>query len=1101
MKAQVVLCSEDEPAAKGEIKVWLFSRSWGDEERKCAKASFENGELSIIVHEAGVTLSGWMSKLLVKPTSASGDTSWRSSIFDAGGRKLDADNCGDLDVMRCRWMARVLTRILKLQGQRSFHGTDELSRAIDVNSVVTRSKLRGEANPSKTPLVVAFIGSTKFFCGWCVTLLRYAMLELSRVNDALEDKEIVVVSGGFRNMQEPDNHDDQGVGHTATYEYDKLDGLVVHILPEIDTGQSFATVAEHLSDGAFLPLDFGVTLFSGKSNSERLTTLTQVCDVVFLMEGGPGAALQFKEAVKDPHCAAVPLCETGGAASGLFDMPVVPCPFFIDLEAWNVVAELQNNDKKAEETVPDEKLRGMARAIAEISRCAAYPLDGARQLHSDSTSGDAGLEIRLPTWQLAKDRFVPPLLTAQEGSLKNVISLLRAYERSLRRYSRWSVTDADHLVKILHLICQYLREYVDRSKTEKQIALMSEAYERHGQKFKRVYSTVVQDVIKQEPKFQEFIRVAIQQNAVVKELTKAEGFEVVQRLQGEGLAALLPLFKDAARAMDRLEEFGEKIAKNTSAIFQKAPLKRMWRCMEKMVLKYSDNGDISQAASGLKDIARASLNGNMESLLEALQFVLQDSQVRVVRIKNRFDEPPTTGWADCQVMLYFVRDKAKHICEIQFVHPQLLTVRSNMGAHHTYAYLRAAMEMLQLYKQPLPTLQCLRSMYFCKLRPALQGQAPVIPARQGRPSPAWGSVEEFKAAHRDQAECASRLEELFPKSSATKICKFCGARSAPNITGKCIGCGNELRGHDCESLLCIAFGMADKGLPANGKQILRFESEEMIVSDDPVCWAPLHFRVMPTAERIPDWRHLLLRPEHGTELLLRMREAALQASADFLRDDAWRKFFFKATELPRPLSSDEEVRKFCDECMIAGFLWPIPPGNQLVLQWIIPPMFPADWHSVLTNTHLSWGNWFPLEYVQAALHKVSSANDVEITDAVTKLVATQSKDELFKALEGLKLDVSEQYTSVQNAAWERYRTAQRSLSKWSSMFECVVVDGGTVCQKDSVGQWVPTDVDDFHVVLKDTLDLGCQSRILSSDKADAALGSYYSFPKKLQGYP
>jgi hypothetical protein len=55
-----------------------------------------------------------------------------------------------------------------------------------------------------------------------------------------------------------------------------------------------------------------------------------------------------------------------------------------------------------------------------------------------------------------------------------------------------------------------------------------------------------------------------------------------------------------------------------------------------------------------------------------------------VRIKDRFRFPTDGGWADTLINFYFADDPSLHVCEIQLVHQQMMTVRKEQGAHTAY---------------------------------------------------------------------------------------------------------------------------------------------------------------------------------------------------------------------------------------------------------------------------------------------------------------------------------------------------------------------------------------------------------------------------------
>jgi hypothetical protein len=75
---------------------------------------------------------------------------------------------------------------------------------------------------------------------------------------------------------------------------------------------------------------------------------------------------------------------------------------------------------------------------------------------------------------------------------------------------------------------------------------------------------------------------------------------------------------------------------------------------------------------------------------------LNHSKIRCVRIKDRFCtlESPG-GWRDSMFNFYFLDDPARHICEVQIVHQQLLTARKGLPGHVIYGRVRNACEILE----------------------------------------------------------------------------------------------------------------------------------------------------------------------------------------------------------------------------------------------------------------------------------------------------------------------------------------------------------------------------------------------------------------------
>ena len=53
------------------------------------------------------------------------------------------------------------------------------------------------------------------------------------------------------------------------------------------------------------------------------------------------------------------------------------------------------------------------------------------------------------------------------------------------------------------------------------------------------------------------------------------------------------------------------------------------------------------------------------------------------------------------INFHFVKDKCKHVCELQLVHASMMLVRQKMGGHDEYNMCRSAMELLEYYGEEL----------------------------------------------------------------------------------------------------------------------------------------------------------------------------------------------------------------------------------------------------------------------------------------------------------------------------------------------------------------------------------------------------------------
>jgi len=201
--------------------------------------------------------------------------------------------------------------------------------------------------------------------------------------------------------------------------------------------------------------------------------------------------------------------------------------------------------------------------------------------------------------------------------------------------------------------------------------------------------------------------------------------ELIERQEAEGLAAVVALaakfpagqgadkprqqsnvlsqvMLDASSAQRRVVLLSAAAAKHAGATHlvvknkgtggrEEPKQKRLFRSYEKVWL--------GTGPEGLLDVARGGVEcPSMNSVLKALQYLLDESErgeLRLVRIKPRFQTPSDGGWRDALVNFVFPDDPAQHVCELQIMHEKMMTIRADMGAHHDYAQFRGAAELLE----------------------------------------------------------------------------------------------------------------------------------------------------------------------------------------------------------------------------------------------------------------------------------------------------------------------------------------------------------------------------------------------------------------------
>lgn len=149
-----------------------------------------------------------------------------------------------------------------------------------------------------------------------------------------EDQEIVLVTGGF-----------YGIGETVARSFyeerirrNKLPG-VCHVVAVRDK-QDKSNQTRQNPDGTFAKIPYGDTLFFGNSVRQREMLTPKVIDLCILVEGGPGAAFEAQQFTWNGN-RVIPVKVTGGAASGLFNIPptVLLKPPNVKESDWSILSD------------------------------------------------------------------------------------------------------------------------------------------------------------------------------------------------------------------------------------------------------------------------------------------------------------------------------------------------------------------------------------------------------------------------------------------------------------------------------------------------------------------------------------------------------------------------------------------------------------------------------------------------------------------------------------------------------------------------------------------------------------------------------------------
>jgi hypothetical protein len=158
----------------------------------------------------------------------------------------------------------------------------------------------------------------------------------------------------------------------------------------------------------------------------------------------------------------------------------------------------------------------------------------------------------------------------------------------------------------------------------------------------------------------------------------------------QGTESIAELVCAAGRVKARFDEHMSSLAGGIKGARCRPPetLKRTSRIVEKSFCQGT--------CSHVFDIVRCMIVvDDMSIAAEALSRLAADSEVEIVRIKERFVREPTSGgWRDCMINGRFTGG-SPHVWEVQIVHRELLVARRGLPGHAIYNVVRVATELLE----------------------------------------------------------------------------------------------------------------------------------------------------------------------------------------------------------------------------------------------------------------------------------------------------------------------------------------------------------------------------------------------------------------------
>mmetsp|Transcript_35615 Transcript_35615/g.107161 ORF Transcript_35615/g.107161 Transcript_35615/m.107161 type:complete len:428 (-) Transcript_35615:303-1586(-) len=198
----------------------------------------------------------------------------------------------------------------------------------------------------------------------------------------------------------------------------------------------------------------------------------------------------------------------------------------------------------------------------------------------------------------------------------------------------------------------------------------------------------------------------------VSEVTKSIARVQYLAIPRQDTSDLSQLYEHAQSVRLRHQRLLEKLSKCSGGHYHETPLKSEVRTLEKAWLK-PDGVDRGNCAS-VCDIVRGGVEyETMSKLLLAFELILaceagqpnakldgsllgeNVDNIVILRIKDRFNEPNASGYADTMINFYFADDVNRHVCEIQLIHSQLMTIRKEQKSHNFNNRTRSAIELLE----------------------------------------------------------------------------------------------------------------------------------------------------------------------------------------------------------------------------------------------------------------------------------------------------------------------------------------------------------------------------------------------------------------------
>ena len=369
---------------------------------------------------------------------------------------------------------------------------------------------------------------------------------------------------------------------------------------------------------------------------------------------------------------------------------------------WPLFSELRYIYRdQISKTQKIHSLTDVTQRLAQEARQAAKDAPKTRARVEQELKGDANSWGAVPS---ASTPYRPPSEWPAAAPLAKLLKAVQADEASLATvFGEGEPLARQMFAKVVPLVA---------TSDEAQRSLLDMFEKRKRGSLEQYRATLTRT--RRDPTFPDFLSVS---QGLQEKLKGRDGECVQEKPSGGGALDFATLRTQAGQLKPRFDEFVEAVATKCGAKHSTPPLKGTWRAIEKMALRVESAGGKCGAlkegpldATPLCDVLRGSLQCKDFTMLvtaleelKALDSEFGDvaqargltQRIRLLRIKDRFANPTSGGWADVLVNFVLEDDAAKHVVELQLQHENLLLVRKEGGGHKDYNEFRSAFELLE----------------------------------------------------------------------------------------------------------------------------------------------------------------------------------------------------------------------------------------------------------------------------------------------------------------------------------------------------------------------------------------------------------------------